>query len=152
MISIDRALGRKLYPILVKMDAKSALSVGYVPEIVPKIVWDKRSKLWKEYGLSMEEITNVTAKYCAIKPLHGFNLWFNLIKARSAIRDSIKKGRIVFKDCNHVEYTNNKRGYSKFTTTFDDLAEIFIGVYRKGFPKEKIVQILNNEYNKRRKV
>lgn len=151
MTNIDKALGRKFYPLLVKMDARSALSVGYLPEVVAKIVWDKRRKLWKDYGITQEEIFSVVAKYCEIKPLHGISLWFNLVKARSVIVESIKKGRIVFKDYNYVEYSNKKRGYSKFTTSFDGLAEIFISVYRKGFPKESIVQILNDEYKKKEK-
>ena len=147
----DKWLGRKLYKFNVRADANNVRRYGYTFEVIPKIVWHKREKDWKYYGLTYEDIESVVAKYFLIKPLKGFRLWLNVTKARSSISDSIKKKNITFKDENHVNYTNTKYGFKDFTTTVDDLARIFIERYRIGIPKEKLVEIFKQEYNKRRK-
>jgi hypothetical protein len=149
--TFDKWLGRKLYKLNVKMDATNVRKYGYMIEVIPKIVWHKREKDWKYYGLTYNEIAGVVNEHFRIKPLKGFRLWLNINKARSSISDSIKKKNIVFKDDNHVNYTNTKYGFRDFTTTVDDLARIFIERYRIGIPKEKLVEIFKQEYNKRRK-
>lgn len=144
---IDNFIGLKLYPLQVKMDAKSYRAYGFTePEALSKIIYNKRSKMWKSYGIKLEDISKVVYEYYRIKPLHGLALRIDLIKAKSAIRTAIKQKRIVFIGENKAEYTD--RGFSKFKVSFAELADIFIRKVEKGFTIEMIVKILEEEYKK----
>lgn len=144
----DKWLGLKLYRITVKSDVVNARKIGYVDEIIPKIVWEKRKKVYKSYDLIFQDIEVVALESLKIKPLKGFSLWLNLSKARNSIADSVKKKHITFIDDNHVNYSNPKYGYNGFTTTVDDLARIFVERYRMGLPKDALIKIFREEYKK----
>jgi len=146
---IDKFIALKCYKHLLKYEAKSILAVGYVPEVVSKQLYNKRAKDWKNYGITLNDISKVVNEVAEVKPLHGIKLWVGLRKATLTIQTAIKQKRVVFTSEDRVEYTD--RGYSRYKMTFDELAEKLIEKSRWGFKVEHITKILSDEYKRSKK-
>ena len=143
---IDRFVAQKTYKFLVRYETKPLLAMGFVPEVIAKQLYNKRSKDWKNWGITLKEIRDVVEDYCKVKPLHGIKLWVWLRKASLTIQNAIKHKRIVFLDNGKVEYTD--KGYYKYKLTVDELADKFIEVTKQGFEREHIASILRKEQQK----
>ena len=147
--SLDTFVGRLLYPLLVRTDAKGFLGMGYTePKALAKIIYNRRSKDWKRYKVKLSDIEKITNKVCEVKPLKGLGLWIGLIKARKTIRRAINQKRLIFVGENKVEYTD--KGFCKYKTNFEELARIFIEKTQQGFEPCHIVGILEKEYKRRK--
>lgn len=148
--ALDRAIGRKFYKSLVKLDTKFYKRTGFTePEAIAKIIQKKRADMFKIYEITLAEIQEVVDDYCEIKPLKGFSLWIALRKAQSTIENAIGQKRLKFIGGGKVEYTD--KDFHKFCVDYKGLEDIFIVKTQQGYPEGSIVKLLEKYSRKRRK-
>jgi hypothetical protein len=147
---IDRAIGRKFYKSLIRLDVKAYKRVGFTePDAIAQIIQKNRKDMLKLYSITFDEIKTVVDDYCVIKQLNGIGLWIALRKAQSTLETSIGKKRLRFLGNGKVEYTD--KDFHKFVVDYAGLEDIFVVKSQMGYPKGSIVKLLEKYSKKRRK-
>lgn len=147
---LDKFIGRLLYKPVVSMEAKAFLKAGFTePNALASIIYSRRPKDYKRYGVDKNDILKIVSPICEIKPLTGLKLKFALGKARKTISGAIKKKRVIFLGDNKASYTD--RGFVNYKLNFEELADMFIDKTKQGFNKEQIVKIIQEEYKRSKK-
>ena len=145
--AIDIYLGHLFAPLLIKMDLRGHRAIGFTEQdTLARIVYNRRAKDWKKYGVKLEDVRVIVEKEMRIKPVSGIKEKIGMMKAKSSIRQAIKEKRLVFLGSDRVEYTD-KFGV-RYTVSFWQLAKIFIDKVGVGFNQDSIVKILYQEYHK----
>ena len=132
------------------MEAKAYLNMGFTePKTLSRILYDRRAKDYKRYGVKQDDIYVIVEKICEVKPLKGWKLKLSLSKARQTIAKAVKQKRIVFLSDTKASYTD--RGFVNYKLNFNELADMFIDKTKQGFNREQVVKIIQEEYKRSKK-